>query len=216
MVRRRHTAAIVGVTVALVAVPAVLSRTSHAGRYVAPAPACGTARWPVKTLSDAAAASVDPKLVPATVLGLTTLLAPPHIGNTLPRQTGYSGTEFKTFKMTVRFVGWMSEGDSDIHLEVRALQGPQTMVVEFPLAGCIAKSASVSNRRKMARTKNALLAACGEEHPPTTSMRTLTGTATISGVGFFDKTHGQNGGADNGIELHPVLRFASADCRAGP
>jgi hypothetical protein len=47
-------------------------------------------------------------------------------------------------------------------------------------------------------------------------MRTLNGTATISGVGFFDKTHGQNGGADNGIELHPVLRFSSSTCRTGP
>lgn len=27
----------------------------------------------------------------------------------------------------------------------------------------------------------------------------------ITGVGFFDRTHGQTGGAPNGIELHPVL-----------
>jgi hypothetical protein len=89
------------------------------------------------------------------------------------------------------------------------------MVVEFPLAGCIAKNASVSNRRRMARAKAALLKGCGKLHQPSMSMRTLTGTATITGVGFFDKRHGQGGGAGNGIELHPVLRFSSTTCRAG-
>ena len=34
------------------------------------------------------------------------------------------------------------------------------------------------------------------------------GTATIDGVGFFDRLHGQAGVAPNGIELHPVLRFS--------
>jgi hypothetical protein len=47
-------------------------------------------------------------------------------------------------------------------------------------------------------------------------VRTLTATATISGVGFFDKSHGQGGGAVNGVELHPVLRFSSSTCRTGP
>jgi hypothetical protein len=41
--------------------------------------------------------------------------------------------------------------------------------------------------------------------------RSLSGTATVSGVIFFDFLHGQRGVAPNGIELHPVLRF-----RPGP
>jgi hypothetical protein len=43
----------------------------------------------------------------------------------------------------------------------------------------------------------------------------VTGTATITCVGFFDKSHGQGGGAPNGIELHPVLSFSSTACRTG-
>ena len=122
----------------------------------------------------------------------------------------------KTYQLSVRLVAWkLSDNDSDIHVEVRGLVAPQTMVVEFPLAGCIAQSASVPNRRKMARAKSALLRVCGKLRQPTTSMRTLTGTATITGVGFFDKSHGQGGGAPNGIELHPVLRFSSTTCRTG-
>jgi hypothetical protein len=37
--------------------------------------------------------------------------------------------------------------------------------------------------------------------------RHITGTATITGVGFFDFPHGQTGHAPNDIELHPVLKF---------
>jgi hypothetical protein len=33
-----------------------------------------------------------------------------------------------------------------------------------------------------------------------------------TGVGFFDKKHGQRGIAPNGVELHPVLSFRSANC----
>jgi hypothetical protein len=39
------------------------------------------------------------------------------------------------------------------------------------------------------------------------------GTATITGVGFFDFDHGETGVARNAIELHPVLAFRRATCR---
>ncbi len=41
--------------------------------------------------------------------------------------------------------------------------------------------------------------------------KSLTGTATINGVGFFDRPHA-TGHAPQGIELHPVLAFSSTDC----
>ena len=56
------------------------------------------------------------------------------------------------------------------------------------------------------------VAACGM--PSDTSFESLTGRATIRGVGFFDFLHGQTGVAPNGIELHPVLRFSNATCQA--
>ena len=46
------------------------------------------------------------------------------------------------------------------------------------------------------------------------SFTNLSGTATLTGVGFFDELHGQTGVAPNGIELHPVLSF-SGSC-SGP
>jgi hypothetical protein len=61
----------------------------------------------------------------------------------------------------------------------------------------------------MKRARQALIAACGA---PATSFHILTGTATITGVGFFDLKHGQNGVAPNAIELHPVLKLSPASC----
>ena len=40
----------------------------------------------------------------------------------------------------------------------------------------------------------------------------LSGTATLTGIGFFDVIHGQSGVAPNGIELHPVIRADALRC----
>lgn len=57
----------------------------------------------------------------------------------------------------------------------------------------------------MSTARQALVARVGE--PGTGSFTKLTGTATITGVGFFDFEHGQRGVAPNAIELHPVTGF---------
>ena len=63
----------------------------------------------------------------------------------------------------------------------------------------------------MRQARADLASACGGEAG--SSPVTLTGTATITGVGFFDVIHGQTGVAPNGIELHPALTFASTNCK---
>ena len=47
--------------------------------------------------------------------------------------------------------------------------------------------------------------------PSNKPFQQLSGTATINGVGFFDRPHA-TGHAPGGIELHPVLFFTSTDC----
>lgn len=72
--------------------------------------------------------------------------------------------------------------------------------------------AKVSKKRAaIKRARAAFERACGT--PPSSSFRGLRGTATITGVGFFDVKHGQRGIAPNGIELHPVLRYRSGGCK---
>ena len=70
------------------------------------------------------------------------------------------------------------------------------MIVEFPLVTC-ASSATAGAKTRMKNARAAFVAACGM--PSDTSFETLTGKATIRGVGFFDYLHGQTGVAPNGI-----------------
>jgi hypothetical protein len=105
------------------------------------------------------------------------------------------------------------EDDSDIHLVIAdPTRTGATMIAEFPAKSCTA-GATPRARTKMNRARTALIAACGA---PTGSFRKLNGTATISGVGFFDQIHGQTGVAPNGIELHPVVGISGATCGGAP
>jgi hypothetical protein len=63
----------------------------------------------------------------------------------------------------------------------------------------------------MARARAAFVHACGQLS--SSEFDYLRGTATVTGVGFFDFNHGQTGVAPNAIELHPVLGFGRARCR---
>ena len=164
----------------------------------AAAPACGVERWAVKTLSDPAAPQVD--LVPraTTVAALRHLAAPPHLGGRLP------GAEMHTWRIRVRLFWAKLEDDSDVHLVVADPVTGGTMILELASPSC-ALGSRVAAQIGVART--AFVRACGA---PTRSFTRIGGMATIDGVGFFDFVHAQRGVAPNGIELHPVLRFAGA------
>src|SRR5207253_3052340 len=65
-----------------------------------------------------------------------------------------------------------------------------------------------------ARARASFVRACGRPSPG--FFVTLSGAATVVGVGFFDFDHGQRGVAPNAIELHPVLAFSSKSCSQAP
>jgi hypothetical protein len=79
-----------------------------------------------------------------------------------------------------------------------------TIIVEFPDVACQGAISSIK-KDDMQSARQEYEALCG---PATTSFKALSGTGTITGVGFFDEIHGQTGVAPNGIELHPVLAFS--------
>jgi hypothetical protein len=121
-----------------------------------------------------------------------------------------SGTERRTFRLDAQLVGMKGEADSDVHLVIAdPADASRTMIAEFPNSGCT-KGAPATARRRMTAARRALIAACGQ--PSTGSFQPLHGTATLTGVGFFDVIHGQRGVAPNGIELHPVLGFSATSC----
>jgi hypothetical protein len=189
---------------------------------------CGEFRWPVKTMSDPSADSVNLNPNRATV---STLASKPRtvngrktgrrltVGKQTPRTTA---AEFRTYRVraTLSQARHVAERDRDIHLVILdpSKNDPKDelarMIVELPDVRCSGAADSASPIRTLMRTaREDLEHDCGKL--PTKFVR-LSGTATITGVGFWDARHGQNGIAQNGIELHPVLRFQDATCRRAP
>jgi hypothetical protein len=168
---------------------------------------CGTERWAVKTLIDPAASKVvyrKPKQ--RTVEDLRRLKAPSELRPTTPRG---ARTERTVYRITALLMSMRREDDSDIHLVLADPTLGGSMIAEFPATSCMTAAAKQRNAVKHARAD--LTTACGGE--PGSKPVKLTGTATLTGVGFFDVIHGQSGVAPNGIELHPVLSFTSANCK---
>jgi hypothetical protein len=153
--------------------------------------------WAVKTLSDSAAQQVDLRPRATTIAALRGLRPPGNLGTRMP------GAEMRTWRLRVRLLWQKLEDDSDVHLVVADPKTGRTMIAELPSPGCVGATAGVAAQMAAART--ALAHACGQA---TTSFTTLSGTATIDGVAFFDFPHGQRGAAPNEVELHPVLRFS--------
>lgn len=170
---------------------------------------CGKERWSIKTLSDSAATSVNFRPKNTTVHRLRGL-PPPGVGFSTPR---IRGVETTTYRVKAELVEMKREDDHDIHLVIgEPNHRDRTMIVEFPDVSCPGARSS-AKRTVMGKARHALTKACGS--PGSSSFRRLKGTATITGVGFFDVKHGQTGVAPNGIELHPVLRFRSGGCNSG-
>jgi hypothetical protein len=168
---------------------------------------CGIERWSVKTLADPAGRTLTLSPKPTTIRALRRATVPGYLGLRRSR-----GVERTTFRVRAKLVEMKLEADSDIHLVIAdPTRSGATLIAELPSPPCTA-GATPKARVKMRRTRNAFIAACGS---PSSSFRRLSGTATISGVGFFDQIHGQTGVAPNGIELHPVVGF-SGRCGGAP
>src|SRR5438128_2830717 len=158
--------------------------------------ACGEERWPVKTLSDQDAAQVNFTPVQSSVAELRSLVPPAP----LPQSSRLAPTELTVFTVTVQVVEMKLEEDRDIHLVIAEPSDPSaTMISEFPDADQCTGAVASSHAQEMRTARGLLVAAFGQ--PSSSQFTNLTGTATLTGVGFFDFLHGQTGVAPNGIEL---------------
>lgn len=144
---------------------------------------CGTERWSVKTLTDPLANNVTLTPQASTIADLVSI-APP-VGPT----DRVNPTEETTFQITGKVIVHKTEGDSDIHLALEDAQGNH-MIVEAASPSCAQGSVVLKQI---------------EEVRPVAEATQVGKTVTVTGVGFFDRLHGQSGVAPNGIELHPVL-----------
>lgn len=207
--RRRDAWLAAGTSAALIVSFGVTIPTGSAERAAPLAQAShdcgGHERWRVKTLTDARADDVNFTPKQTTIDTLRAKPVPVPIRASTPR---LDGVETTIYRVRATLVDARLVADEDFHLVIRDRHGGHTMIVEFPDVRCQPAARSIK-KQAMRRAREAFVSACGEIG---SSFVHLRGTATITGVGFFDKKHGQRGLAPNAIELHPVLSFRDASC----
>jgi hypothetical protein len=176
----------------------------------------GEYRWDIKTLSDGLAGDVNLQPVNAGVADFWDKEKPPGFKSSV-RNAPLETTVYRV-KAKLREARWVNEastasrkgGDLDIHLVIEAPTNPdKSMVVEFPFKDCV--NATPLLKARMVAARNAFMSKC-KGGTLRTQFHQLSGTATITGVGFYDRPHA-SGASQFGIELHPVLRFSSSGCR---
>ena len=184
--------------------------TMHATQIVQAMPAlgpscgghCGTERWEVKTLSDVDRGYVRLSPVDATVEQLVQVQA----DSLAPGGMRYAPVELMTYRVTGYLGGAFLEADNDWHLVLFGLQNQQvSLIAEVPDPRCSGACQSGFSEN-FARARQLLEERLGRPNP---SDRPIV--VTVTGVGFFDRRHGQTGSAPNNFELHPVLEIGFPD-----
>jgi hypothetical protein len=158
---------------------------------------CGTERWAVKTLADADARRVEVLPLRMSIADLAAEEAPEWDDNR-PRE----GIELFTVEVQANLTGYKLEADGDFHLVLE--DGDKTMIAEIPSPAC-AKGSFAAQRMAKARHDFIRLIRGNPLPKPRFTKLKKPIAVEIIGIAFFDKLHGQAGGAPNGIELHPVL-----------
>lgn len=159
---------------------------------------CGTERWEVKTLSDPDRDLVDLRPVDATVEDLIEV-QPESIA---PGGYRYAPVELTVYQVEAYLGGAFTENDGDWHLVLFGLENQRASIIaEIPDPACAGACRS-GLARDFAIARQALEDRLAEPNPQDRAIR-----VTVTGVGFFDRPHGQAGAAPNQFELHPVLRI---------
>jgi hypothetical protein len=157
--------------------------------------ACGVERWPVKIALDRDAARVDTTPVTATIAQLGAL---PR-----PRETAYSARSGPYELRSYRVIGVLRrvrrETDGDWHLVLSDTGDARiTMIAEVPDSNCAIGARYAEAFARLGRRLDSLR---------------VPAVVEVTGIGFFDRPHGQRGAAPNWFELHPVLALRIMDAR---
>jgi len=149
---------------------------------------CGLERWAVKTMTDPLSAQVVLSPTATTIAQLIAIKPPINPTDRV------APTEETTYRISAVITLVKQEADSDYHIVIEDPKG-NTMIVEATSPACDTGSLAAT---QIAQVRKAMDKQFGG--------RRFTGhvAATVTGVGFFDRLHGQTGVAPNGIELHPL------------
>jgi hypothetical protein len=169
--------------------------------------ACGTERWPVKTLADPRAAAVLAGPVQKVLLAeLVTKTAPDRKALDAAMSTRFP-EELSRYEVSALVIGYKAEADEDFHIVLADPVNPtRTMVAEIPAPGCV----PAEYHDQFAALQAGFLSSFGKPSPKFRRLKQPV-CVTAGGVGFFDFLHGQTGVAPNGFELHPLLSIVKGN-----
>jgi hypothetical protein len=156
---------------------------------------CGVERWSIKTLTDPGANQVNLTPVEGTIAALAAIPAP--VGPT----DRVAPVDTTTYRISGTLIFTAKEADGDYHLAIEDAAG-KTMIAEIPNPTCAAGSVVLGQITEARKEFEAKFGVPSQYPAPALKPNT---PVTLTGVGFFDKLHGQTGVAPNGIEMHPVL-----------
>lgn len=175
-------------------------------------PAAVHERWAVKTGADADAQALTGQApTPTSITELRALEVPAL----LPPDGRSEGAEKTVWQLTATLQTFRRESDGDYHLVIADDQN-NTMIAEIPNPGDITTPSYFAEQITNARTAfdnhfqivedisgPTAPAALGPGEAP--QLQQASVPVTVTGLGFFDFSHGQLGVAPNAIELHPVI-----------
>lgn len=150
---------------------------------------CGFERWPVKVLRDKDTNQVEWKPIETTIAKLTRL---PKPDVQYQYDHRIASEERHVYKVRAKLLQVLTEQDSDLHLLLADSADDQSrMIAEVPAPEC---AVGTGHEEEYRSARDAI------------GKLTLGSMIEVTGMGFFDYLHDQSGAAQNGIELHPVLR----------
>jgi len=156
--------------------------------------ACGLERWSVKTGTDGGARSVNQRYHFPTTISRLDALTPP---GALPARSRVRPVESTVYTLDATLLRYKQEADSDYHLVLS--DGQNTMIAEIPAAYCTGANSPFLSGIRTARYQ------FSQHYSVENRFKYTHAHVRITGVGFFDFSHGQSGVAPNAIELHPML-----------
>ena len=165
---------------------------------------CGSERWSTKTGQDKEWNLVQQQPVWTTIEELRTLAPPPDLKQT--PSVRHPPAEITTYTVTAYLIGYKREADRDYHLILASPEAMNiTMIAEIPSGLCVGDNlrSVVTKEQKWVRDHFGAVKQPGRLKSFSRSPKLVT----VTGVGFFDFSHGQDGVAPNAIELHPVLKI---------
>ncbi|GEM_PF-1419819 len=169
----------------------------------------GKERWAIKTLADAGAARLKPKSIWKTTVNQLV-----HLPAERGKEQIRLATETKIVRVRARLVGISLEKDGDYHVAIADPDTGQTMIAE-------AVNPKYFSNRKWKSTIQQVRKAFDQQFHRSPNAKfsdpkftELIGEATIEGVLFFDRAHGQIGKARNNLEIHPILRIRFSHARS--